>query len=123
MLSIFFFCLSMSFFNATIGALFKLWRIIWKFMTIPLLFLSGVIYVPITMPPEVQAIISWNPVLHCIEGLRVNSYLDYISLYDPVYLNTVSTVLLLLSLVIERLFRKEIIGTKQENEDDDEELF
>lgn len=119
--AIFYFCIAMSMFNATVGVLVPIWQTIWKIMTLPLLFTSGVLYMPATMPPEVQAIIGWNPFLHCVEALRSTSYLDYTSLYDPVYLQSFSTVVLLLSLAIERLFRKEIIRAK--TDDDDEEFL
>lgn len=118
--AIYFFCLAMSMFNATIGALLPVWRTIWKIATLPLLFLSGVIYVPSSMPPEVQAIIIWNPFLHCIEALRSSSYLDYLSLYDPVYLISFSTIVLLVSLAVERLFRKEIIRARGDDDDDED---
>lgn len=118
--AIFYFCLAMSMFNATVGALVPIWQTLWKIATLPLLFLSGVLYVPSSMPPEVQAIISWNPFLHCIEALRSSSYLDYLSLYDATYLFSFSTIVLLLSLAVERLFRKEIIRAKVDVEEDDE---
>lgn len=117
--SIFFFCIAMSMFNATVGALLSIWRTIWKIATLPLLFASGVLYMPSSMPPEVQSIIVWNPFLHCIEAMRSSSYLDYMSLYSPTYLHTFTLVVMLFSLAIERLFRKEIIRAK--NDDDDEE--
>jgi capsular polysaccharide transport system permease protein len=117
---IFYFCIAMSMFNATFGALIPLWRTIWKVMTLPLLFMSGVLYVPSSMPPEVQAIIWWNPFLHCIEAMRSASYLDYISLYSPTYLISVTTVVLIGSLIIERLFRKEIIRSKPDDDDEEE---
>ena len=118
--AIFYFCLALSMFNATFGALIQVWRTIWKIMTLPLLFLSGVIYVPSSMPPEVQAIIVWNPFLHCIEGLRSSSYLDYLSLYDPYYLLSFSTIVLITSLAVERLFRKEIIRARGDDDDEDD---
>jgi capsular polysaccharide transport system permease protein len=115
--AIFYFCIALSMFNATVGALVPVWRTVWKIATLPLLFASGVLYMPATMPVEVIAVIQWNPFLHCVEALRSTSYLDYMSLYDPIYLQSVSTVVLLLSLAIERLFRKAIIRAK---DDDDE---
>lgn len=120
LLAIFYFCIAMSMFNATVGVLLPVYQTIWKIATLPLLVTSGVIYMPASMPPEVQAIIIWNPFLHCIEALRSSSYLDYTSLYDPVYLQAFSSITLLLSLAIERLFRKEIIRSKQDDEDEDE---
>jgi capsular polysaccharide transport system permease protein len=120
LLAIFYFCLAMSMFNATVGVLVPVWQTIWKLMTLPLLVMSGVIYMPASMPPEVQAIIIWNPFLHCIEALRSTSYLDYTSLYSPAYLQSVSTIVLLFSLALERLFRKEIMRAKQDDDDEDD---
>ena len=118
--SIFYFCIAMSMFNATVGALVSIYRTLWKIATLPLLFASGVLYMPSSMPPEVQAVIIWNPFLHCVEALRSTSYLDYMSLYDPVYLHTFATAVLLLSLTVERLFRKEIIRAKGDDDDEEE---
>lgn len=120
--AMFYFCLAMSMFNATFGALVPLWRTIWKIMTLPLLFASGVLYVPSSMPPEVINIIWWNPFLHCIEALRSSSYLDYLSLYSPTYLMSFTTAILLLSLAVERLFRKEIIRSRNDDDDDEDVL-
>lgn len=120
LVAMFYFCFAMSMFNATFGALIPLWRTIWKIMSLPLLFASGVLYVPSTMPPEVQNIIWWNPFLHCIEALRSSSYLDYISLYSPTYLISFTTVILLFSLAVERLFRKEIIRSRGDDDDDED---
>ncbi|MDB5526293.1 MAG: hypothetical protein JWM58_4056 [Rhizobium sp.] len=119
LLMILYFCISMSLFNATVGALVPIWRSIWKMMSMPLLITSGVIFVPAQMPPEILNIIIWNPFLHCVEALRSNSYLDYLSVYDPQYLLGFTTTVFLISLSIERLFRNEIIRSKAD--DDDEE--
>ena len=112
--------IAMSMFNATVGALVSIYRTLWKIATLPLLFASGVLYMPSSMPPEVQSVIIWNPFLHCVEALRSTSYLDYMSLYDPVYLHTFATAVLLLSLAVERLFRKEIIRAKGDDDDEEE---
>lgn len=120
LLQILFFCIAMSMFNATIGALLPFWRSIWKMMSIPLLMTSGVLIVPASMPPEILDIIWWNPFLHCVEELRSNSYLDYISVGSPAYLLCFSTVVFILSLAIERLFRKEIIRSRGDDDEDDE---
>jgi len=120
MLLIMFFCISMAMFNATVGALVPIWRSIWKMMSMPFLITSGVIYVPAQMPPEFLAIITWNPFLHCVEALRSSSYLDYTSVYSPHYLIGFSVTLFIISLSIERLFRNEIIRSKDDEDDEDE---
>jgi capsular polysaccharide transport system permease protein len=120
LLLILYFCIAMSFFNATVGALVPIWRSIWKMMAMPLVITSGILYVPAEMPPEILNIIIWNPFLHCVEALRSNSYLDYLSVYDPYYLLGFTTCVLLLSMAIERLFRKEILRSKGDEDEDDE---
>jgi capsular polysaccharide transport system permease protein len=122
LVAIFYFCLSLSMFNATFGALLPVWRSIWKIISIPTLVMSGAIYVPSQMPEEVIDIIKWSPFLHCIEGMRQSTFLDYISIYDPVYLYTFSTTALLVSLMIERMFRKDIIRSKGDDDEEDEML-
>lgn len=121
MLLILYFSLSMAMFNATVGALVPIWRSIWKMMSMPLMVTSGVLYVPSQMPPDIVRFIIWNPFLHCVEGLRSHSYLDYLTVYSPHYLLGFSTVVLLFSLTMERLFRKEIIRAR--GDDDDEEYI
>lgn len=121
LLQILYFCIAMAMFNATVGALVSLWRSIWKMMSMPLVITSGILYIPAQMPPEILNIIIWNPFLHCVEALRSNSYLDYLSVYDPYYLLGFSTSVLILSMAIERLFRKEILRSKGD-EDDEEEI-
>jgi capsular polysaccharide transport system permease protein len=120
MLLILFFCLSLAMFNATVGALLPFWRSIWKMMSMPLLLTSGVIYVPAQMPPNVLNIIVWNPFLHCVEALRSSSYLDYTSVYSPRYLLSFTVITLILALSIERLFRNEIIRSRDEDDDEDD---
>jgi capsular polysaccharide transport system permease protein len=120
MLLIMFFCISMAMFNATVGALVPLWKSIWKMMAMPLFITSGVIYVPAQMPPEFLNIIIWNPFLHCVEALRSSSYLDYTSVYSPHYLLAFTVTTFIISLSVERLFRNEIIRSKDDGDDEDD---
>jgi len=120
MLLIMFFCISMAMFNATVGALVPLWKSLWKMMAMPLFITSGVIYVPAQMPPDFLNVIIWNPFLHCVEALRSSSYLDYTSVYSPHYLLGFAVTVLIISLSIERLFRNEIIRSKNDDDDEDD---
>jgi len=121
LLQILYFCIAMSLFTATVGALIPVWRTIWKMLSMPLMIASGVLYIPAEMPPDILNIITWNPFLHCVEGLRSNSYLDYISVYRPYYLLGFSTTVLILSLSIESFFRREIMRANLDEDDEDEE--
>jgi capsular polysaccharide transport system permease protein len=101
---------SMGVFNAVMAALSATWERIWPLIRLPLLFLSGIFYVPILMPPWVQAIIWWNPVLHCVEWLRTATYVTYDPLLDKSYVLIFSSVVLALGLLIERGYRHVILS-------------
>jgi capsular polysaccharide transport system permease protein len=64
---------------------------------------------PAEMPPGFQAVLWWNPFLHCVEWFRTSTYLDYHALLSKPYLLGLSTALLTSALVLERLFRRKII--------------
>lgn len=110
MLSILYFSFSFSMFNATVGALIPRYKTALSMMNMPLMMFSGVFYMPAMMPPEMQAILYWNPFVHCIEWFRISTYLDYIPILDKAYLLAVSTGLLTVSLAVERLYRRKILA-------------
>jgi capsular polysaccharide transport system permease protein len=120
LLLILYFCIATAMFNATVGAILPIWRSIWRMLSLPLYVTSGILFVPTQMPPELLNIIVWNPFLQCVEALRSNSYLDYITVYSPSYLMSFSTTVLILSLTVERLFRKEILKSREDDEGEDE---
>ncbi len=93
--------------NAAVTSIWDTWRQIEKILTRPLFFLSGIFYVPSNLPPEIIAVLKWNPVLHLVEWFRNGFYPNYNSLIldrsYPIYLGL---GLLLVGLGGERLFRK-----------------
>lgn len=97
--------------NAVLSILFPFWERIWGLVKFPILFLSGVFYVPKSMPPFVQGIIVWNPVMHCVDWLRSGAYLDYNPLLNKEYVIWFGLVTLALSLIIERYFRNKLVRT------------
>ncbi len=96
-------------FNAVVAAVLPAWERLWGLLKFPILFLSGVFYIPKGMPPLVQEIISWNPVLHCVEWFRYGAYLDYDPLLNQSYVIWFSLVLLAVALLIERAFRYSLV--------------
>jgi len=93
--------------NAVIISLWDSWAQIEKILTRPLIFVSGVFYIPSNLPPEAISILKWNPVLHLVEWTRTGYYSNYNStILDKIYLLGVVLFLLLFGLVGERLFRK-----------------
>lgn len=120
LLMVYFFCIAMSMFNATVGALWPLWRSLWRLMALPLYLASGIFFVPVQLPPNILSFVWWNPFLHCVEAIRENSYLDYTSVYSPTYLASFSAAFMLIALTVEHVWRKEILRSRYE--DDEEEL-
>jgi capsular polysaccharide transport system permease protein len=111
MMAVLYFAFSFATFNAAIAAIIPRYTVFMKMINMPLMFASGIFFVPAEMPPQVQAVIWWNPYLHCVEWFRISTYLDYNALLSKSYLLGLSTVFLTVALVIERVFRGKIIST------------
>jgi capsular polysaccharide transport system permease protein len=106
-----FFALAFSTFNATIGALIPRYDTFLAMMSMPLMLLSGIFFMPTQLPPEAQAILWWNPFLHCVEWFRTSTYLDYNALLSKEYLLWLSAGMMAISLTAERLFRRQILSS------------
>jgi capsular polysaccharide transport system permease protein len=93
--------------NAVIASLWESWNQIEKILTRPLLFISGVFYVPSRLPPEATDLLWWNPVMHLVEWTREGFYPNYnSSIFTPEYPLMLGLILVLFGLAGERLFRK-----------------
>lgn len=110
LLAIFYFAFAFATFNATVSALIPRYSTFLGMLNLPLMLASGVLFMPSTLPPNVQWILSWNPFLHCVEWFRTSTYLDYHPVLDKSYLLAVSTLLLPAGLMLERLYRSRIIN-------------
>jgi capsular polysaccharide transport system permease protein len=110
LLAILFFAFSFATFNATVGGLIPRYDTFLNMINLPLMLLSGIFYMPTQLSPEVQAILWWNPFLHCVEWFRTATYIDYTPLLDKGYLLGVATGLLAIGLTVERVFRPRIIN-------------
>jgi len=97
------------FFNAVVSMIFPAWERIWGLMRFPLLFLSGVFYIPKSMPPMVQWIVSWNPVTHCVEWFRYGSYLDYDPMLDRSYVIWFGLITMTFGFCLEKVFRNSLV--------------
>jgi len=97
------------FFNAVFCMIFPAWERVWGLMTLPLLIMSGVFYVPKSMPPLVQQIISWNPLTHCVEWFRYGAYLDYDPALDRSYVIWFGITALTLGFLLEKIFRNGLV--------------
>jgi capsular polysaccharide transport system permease protein len=93
--------------NAVIVSSWESWRQVEKILTRPLFFISGIFYIPSSLPAEAINILKWNPVLHLVEWMREGFYPNYGStVLDKDYPLGVAVLLILLGLAGERLYRK-----------------
>ena len=97
-------------FNAVMATLVPTYERIWGIIRFPLLILSGVFYVPALMPPGMQAVIEWNPILHCVEWVRTAVYLTYDPLLDKTYVFVIGALFLVTGLLLERAYRHRIMA-------------
>lgn len=104
-------CLALGFgvgcINAILFQRFQAWQHIEKLFARPLFFLSGVFYIPSSLPPEAVAVIQWNPVLHIVEWVRTGYYANYDSqVLSKPYVLSFAALLILVGLFWERISRK-----------------
>ncbi len=96
--------------NAVIIRFFSAWEKIWKLLNRPTFLLSGIFFLADSMPHSVQQFLYFNPFLHCIEWIRTGYYAGYESqFYDPSYVLATLGVLMFLALLLERMFRRQIM--------------
>ena len=96
--------------NAVLSALFPSWERVWSLVRLPLFLLSGIFYLPILMPPRMQMVLEWNPILHCVELLRMGTYLTYDTFASAQFVLVVSGLSLLGSLIVERAYRHLVVN-------------
>lgn len=100
----------LSIFNAVFVILWPTWDRIWGLIRLPLLLCSGVFYVPKSLPPNAQAVLQWNPVLHCVEWLRTSTYVTYDALLSKTYVISFAVILVAIGLGLERTQRAVIMS-------------
>jgi capsular polysaccharide transport system permease protein len=77
-------------------------------ITLPLLFMSGVFYLPISMPPQVLAVIWFNPFLHAVEWVRSGVFYTYEPVLNEAYLLSFATCSLFAGLALNALYRRRL---------------
>ena len=71
---------------------------------------SGILFVAAALPAPLQYLLSWNPVLQCVEWMRVAYYPTYSDkLLDKTYVIAYGIIALFLGLLLERLLRWKIL--------------
>lgn len=104
-------CLGLSL-GLVLGAAAAVWpvveRIVSPFFRF-LFFVSGVFFVPASLPPELREVLLWNPVLHITEAARPAWIRQPVETYGTLlYPIAVAWLLLPFGLMVERLARSRI---------------
>ncbi|MBO9474989.1 ABC transporter permease [Shimia sp. R10_1] len=94
--------------NALLYQRTQAWQHVEKLIARPLFFLSGVFYIPSTLPPEAVAVLKWNPLLHIVEWTREGFYTNYRSdVLNIAYPLSLAATLVIIALFAERITRKQ----------------
>ncbi|NNM74549.1 ABC transporter permease [Enterovirga aerilata] len=95
------------FINGVIAAIYQLWVTVYTLATIVLYILSGVLFVPDHMPEAAREALSWNPLVHAVEWMRLAYYGAYSSrTFDPIYLISWGLVTIFIALLVARFGRR-----------------
>ncbi|MDX2266429.1 MAG: ABC transporter permease [Hyphomicrobiales bacterium] len=93
--------------NAVIIQRFDSWKNIEALISKPFFFISGIFFLPETLPEPVRDALSWNPILHGIEWMRYGFYFNYRAYdLDVLYLLNWALITTLIGLAAERATRR-----------------
>jgi len=91
--------------NACIIRHFASWQNVFRIITAPMVFISGIFYSFSSLPSEARAVLSWNPLIHGIEIVRDGYYSNYrAEAVDANYLLSVGFTLLVIGMFMERFY-------------------
>ncbi len=91
--------------NCYLTTAFPIWERAWNILTRPLFLISGVFFTYDMLPASAQAIMWYNPLLHCVGMMRHGFYPTYEAEYVSMgYVMSVALVLIFFGLLL--LFRK-----------------
>lgn len=97
--------------NAVVTILLPAWERVWTMIRLPLFILSGIFFVPNALPPAILHVLWWNPLLHCVEWMRIGTYLSY----EPVLVKSYALAWgggsLALALLLERMYRFKLLAS------------
>lgn len=97
--------------NCLLGGLFPVWQIIWKILTRPMFIASGVLFIYEDMPPFVQSILWWNPLMHVTGYVRTGFYPTYYASYISLeYCFGIALTLIMTGLLFLQTYHKKLLN-------------
>lgn len=96
-------------FNAAISPIWKSWMVVYSWFSKIQYFLCGIFFLPDLMPPAAREFLAYNPLAHSIIWIREGFYPGYqSSVLDKSYPFLVASILAIVGLGIERVFRRSV---------------
>ena len=96
--------------DCLLGGLFPVWKVIWKILTRPMFIASGVLFIYEDLPPLVQDILWWNPLMHLTGYVRTGFYPNYYASYVSIqYVLGVAMILIMFGLMFLQTYHKKIL--------------
>jgi capsular polysaccharide transport system permease protein len=97
--------------NSTLTTIFRAWENIYSVLSRLNFFTSGIFFIADGMPTEIQRMLYYQPLLHLSEWVRSAWFGHFESRFlDRFYLAMVVSIALLLALLLERTFRKNVLN-------------
>lgn len=88
------------------------WPKFWKIANKPMFFISGIFYLAESLPPNIQKILWWNPILHAVEWARSGYFGEWNSKFASLYyLHSVIFILFFTALLLERTMRRQFLSS------------
>ena len=96
--------------NCLLIGLFPVWQTIWKILSRPMFLASGVLFIYEDMPPVVQNILWWNPILHGTGLVRTGFFSTYHASYISLtYSFGLAIILIAAGLLFLRAHHKQVL--------------
>lgn len=101
------FSFAMGVFNGAITLAVPLWSTVYILFIILAYVSSGILFVTSNLPESIRVPLSYNPLLQCVEWMRMAYYSDYpTTALDRAYVLQFSLITLALGLILERAIRR-----------------
>lgn len=99
--------------NVFIFTVFPTYKNIWKIITRPLFLISGILFLLESMPPFVQSLLWWNPLIHITALMHTGFYPSYDALFvSKLYVASIGGGLLVLGMFLVITNRSTIAETQ-----------
>jgi capsular polysaccharide transport system permease protein len=98
--------------NTAIAMAVPTWVTGYTLLTVVLYLISGIFFLPDALPEGIRYYLSFNPTLQIVEWMRAAYYDGYGSMLAPNYTLAFGATMLFAGLVVERVFRGQLLLAK-----------